>query len=99
MAVPGYLWQEIDLNGTAKQDLPTLVIPPNNGIRAHAMLTKAVANAPGGGADCWISKYRQAGVWHNGPVRLISGQGITDIAFGMQVWNCNASATVLVELF
>lgn len=99
MSVPAYLWQEIDLNGTAKQELPTLAIPSNNGIRAHAMLTKAVASAAGGGADCWISKYQQAGAWHNGPIRMISGQGITNIVFGMQVWHCNASATLMVELF
>jgi hypothetical protein len=99
MGIPAYLWQEIDLGGTAKQTLPTLAIPPNQGLRAHAMLTKVVKTAASGGADCWISKYEQAGVWHNGPVRLISGQGITNIVFGMEVWQCDASATLLVELF
>jgi hypothetical protein len=99
MLVPAFLWQEIDLIGTVKKELPTLAIPSNKGIRAHAMLTKAVETATGGGANCWISKYQQAGVWHNGPVRLIAGQGITNIVFGMEVWNCDASATLLVELF
>ena len=99
MSVPAFLWQQIDLNGTAKQDLPTIAIPPNQGLRAHAMLTKAVENAAGAGANCWISKYQQAGVWHVGPFRLIAGQGITNIVFGMEVWNCDASGTLLVELF
>lgn len=98
-SVPAYLWQEIDLSGTVKQVLPTLAIPSNHGIRAHVMLTRVVKKAAAGGADCWISRYEQNGVWHNGPVRLISGDGITNIVFGMEVWNSDASATLVVELF
>ena len=97
--IPAYLWQEIDLSGTGKQELPTLVIPSNNGVRAHVMLTRLHGKGAGSGADCWISKYKQAGVWHDGPVRLISGQSITDIVFGMQVWNSDATGILLVELF
>jgi hypothetical protein len=63
------------------------------------MLTRVHRQADTGGADCWISKYQQNGVWHNGPVRVISGDGITNIVFGMEVWNSDASATLLVELF
>jgi len=98
-SVPAYLWQEIDLTGTVKKELPTLAIPANHGIRAHVMLTRVHRKADTGGADCWISKYQQNGVWHTGPVRLISGDGITSIVFGMEVWNSDASATLLVELF
>jgi Peptidase family M23 len=98
-SVPAFLWQEIDLSGTVKKELPTLAIPSNQGIRAHVMLTRAVRKAASAGANCWISKYQQAGVWHNGPVRLIAGQDITNVVFGMEVWNCDATAIMLVEIF
>jgi hypothetical protein len=97
--IPAYLWQEIDLNGTAKQELPTVVIPSNYSVRAHVMLTRVNGNGAGSGADCWISRYRQNGTWHNGPFRLISGDGITEIVFGMEVSGCDATAIMLVELF
>jgi hypothetical protein len=98
-SIPAYLWQEIDLSGTVKQELPTVAVPAGYGVRAHVMLTRVHAHAAGSGADCWISKYQQNGVWQNGPARLISGNGITNIVFGMQVWNCDATAILVVELF
>jgi hypothetical protein len=50
-------------------------------------------------ADCFISRYRQAGIDHNVHMRSLSGPNITEIDVSVSVNGCEALAGCLIELF
>src|SRR5262249_60276695 len=50
-STPAFLWQGIDLRGTAKREIPTLAIPFNERICAHLMLTPILRMAPTAGPE------------------------------------------------
>jgi hypothetical protein len=87
-----YLGYHIDLSGTEKKTLPQpITIPPKQYVRAHVSLAYLTEHAAGAGANCYIAQYVKDGVAHDGPVRLLIEYNVTEIVFGMEVWNSDAS--------